>query len=319
MRLFIDSNIFLSFYSFTNEDLTELEKLALLIKNKEIDLLLPRQVMDETHRNRANVINDSFKKFRETRIFLQFPSYCKKYDQYTPMQKMLEQLKESHREMTNDIQQDMDDHKLPADSLIQQLFSLATKVDNTKECIDHARLRVELGNPPGKKGSLGDAVIWETLLAKVKRGDSLCIVSDDVDFRSPLNKDNLNEFLQQEWRDIKKSKLYFYRSLSEFFKGNSLKIDLQTETEKDYFIQGLKESPNFASTHVLIAKLSEYSGFTQKQVEDLVDALFTNSQVGMILADDDVKEFYQAIYDNYSSLLTPKKGITLKNFLTAPF
>lgn len=316
MRLFIDSNIFLSFYSFTNEDLTELEKLTLLIKNKEIDLLLPRQVMDETHRNRANVIIDSFKKFREIKISLQFPSYCKKYDQYTPMQKWLEQLKESHREMTNDIQQDIDDHKLPADSLIQQLFSLATRVDNTEQCIDHARLRVELGNPPGKKGSLGDAVIWETLLAKVRRGDSLCIVSDDVDFRSPLNKDSLNEFLQQEWSDIKKSELYFYRSLSEFFKGNSLEIDLETETEKDFFIHNLAESSSFAATHKLIAKLSEYGGFTQKQVEDLVDALFTNSQVAMIIADDDVKEFYQAIYDNYSSLLTPDKGIPLKNYLT---
>ena len=191
MKLFIDSNIFLSFYSFTNEDLTELEKLTLLIENKEIDLLLPRQVMDETRRNRANVINDSFKKFRETGISLKFPSYCKKYDQYTPMQKCLEQLKEFQRKMTTDIQKDIDDHKLPADLLIQQLFSLATKLDNTEESINHARLRVELGNPPGKKGSLGDAVIWETLLAKVKKGDSLCIVSDDIDFRSPLNKDRL--------------------------------------------------------------------------------------------------------------------------------
>ena len=102
--------------------------------------------------------------------------------------------------------------------------------------------------------------------------------------------------------------MYFYRSLSEFFKGNSLEIDLQTETEKDFFIRELKKSPNFASTHVLIAKLSEYSGFTQKQVEDLVDALFANSQVAMIIADDDIKEFYQAIYDNYSFLLTPGQG-----------
>ena len=319
MKLFIDSNIFLSFYSFTNEDLTELEKLVLLIKNKEIDLLLPQQVIDETLRNRANVINDSFKKFRETRIFLQFPSYCKKYDQYTPMQKRLEQLKEFHREMTTDIQKDIDGRKLPADSLIQQLFSLATKLDNAEESIDRARLRIGLGNPPGKKGSLGDAVIWETLLTEVKKGDNLCIVSDDTDFCSPLNRDSLSEFLQQEWINTKESKLYFYRSLSEFFKGNSLEIDLETENEKDIFIQGLKESPNFASTHVLIAKLSEYGGFTQKQVEDLVDALFTNSQIGMILIDDDVKEFYQAIYDNYSSLLTPDKGITLKNYLTTPF
>ena len=68
--------------------------------------------------------------------------------------------------------------------------------------------------------------------------------------------------------------------------------------------------------------------FTQKQVEDLVDALLTNRQIHMIIADDDVKEFYQAIYDNYSSLLTRRQvdsfeelsdnRISLIWFLTLP-
>ena len=315
MRLFIDSNIFLSFYAFTNEDLTKLEELALMIERKEIDLLLPQQVIDETRRNRANVINNSFKKFGEAKISLEFPSYCKKYEQYTPMQKCLEQLKEFHRGMITDIQKDLDDQRLPADSLIQQLFNLATTMDNTQQSIECARLRIELGNPPGKKGSIGDAVIWETLLTKVKKGDSLCIVSDDSDFRSPLGKDSLNEFLQQEWSAAKNSELYFYRNLSEFFKGNSLEIDLETENEKDFFIQKLAESPNFATTHDLIAKLSEYGGFTQKQAEDLVDALFANSQVRMIIRDADVQEFYRDIYINYSSLLIPDKGVALMNLL----
>ena len=319
MRLFIDSNIFLSFYSFTNQDLTELEKLALLIKNQEINLLLPQQVIDETRRNRANVINDSFKKFKETKISLQFPSYCKKYRQYTPMQKSLEQLKESHREMTAEIQKDIDNKNLPADSLVQQLFSLATKMDNTEQSIDRAQRRIQLGNPPGKKGSLGDAVIWEILLTKVEKGNSICIVSDDYDFGSPLDKDSLNEFLLQEWCAAKNSEPYFYRSLSEFFKENSLEIDLETENEKDFFIQKLAESPNFASTHVFIAKLSESAGFTQKQVQDLVDALVANSQVNMIIGNDDIQEFYQGIYLNYFSLLTPEKENNLRLFLDLPF
>ena len=319
MKLFIDSNIFLSFYSFTNQDLTELEKLTLLIKNKEINLLLPQQVIDETHRNRANVVNDSFKKFKEGKISLTFPSYCKKYRQYTHMQKSLEQLKESRREMTAEIQEDIDNENLPADSLVQQLFSLATKMDNTEESIGRAQRRIQLGNPPGKKGSLGDAVIWEILLTKVEKGNSICIVSDDSDFGSPLNKDSLNEFLLQEWRATKNSELYFYRSLSEFFKGNSLEIDLETENEKDFFIQKLAESPDFASTHVFIAQLSGYAGFTQKQVEGLVDALVANNQVNMIIGDYDVQEFYQNIYSDYLSILTPEKENTLRFFLDLTF
>lgn len=315
MRLFIDSNIFLSFYSFTNEDLAELDKLALLIRDGEIDLLLPKQVIDETTRNRARTINDSFKKFRETKISLQFPSYCKKYGQYASMQKCAEQLKEFHREMASDIQKDIENKELPADSLIRQLFSLAIKMDNTEQVVDRARMRIDLGNPPGKNGSLGDAMIWETLLSKVEKGDNLCIVSDDSDYSSPLDKDRLNEFLLLEWGDAKGSELYFYRSLSKFFKENSLEIDLETENEKDSFIRGLAESPNFASTHALIAKLSEYGGYTQKQVEDLIDALVANSQVHMIIGDRDVQEFYQGVYSAYSFLLTPEKRNYLKSFL----
>lgn len=56
MKLFIDSNIFLSFYEFTSEDLTELDKLCRLIEKKEMDLLLPQQVVDETWRKREETI-----------------------------------------------------------------------------------------------------------------------------------------------------------------------------------------------------------------------------------------------------------------------
>ena len=79
--------------------------------------------------------------------------------------------------MTAEIQKDIDNKNLPADSLVQQLFSLATKMDNTEQSIDRAQRRIQLGNPPGKKGSLGDAVIWEILLTKVEKGNSICIVS----------------------------------------------------------------------------------------------------------------------------------------------
>ena len=47
MQLFIDANIFLSFYDFTSDDLKELDKLALLIQNKKVTLQLPQQVIDE--------------------------------------------------------------------------------------------------------------------------------------------------------------------------------------------------------------------------------------------------------------------------------
>ncbi|MYB26242.1 MAG: hypothetical protein F4X32_01915 [Candidatus Dadabacteria bacterium] len=229
MNLFIDANIFLSFYDFTSEGIAELRKLVLLIEEEKVDLLLPQQVADEVKRRRAAIISRSLKEFSQSKISLTFPSYCKEYKNYDAMQHHLGKLEELHRTTTEDIQQDIDNQKLPADLLLKDLFSRATRIDNTPELIECARQRVELGNPPGKKGSIGDAVIWESLLGKTTNEDDIYIVSDDADFGSPLDGGKLNEFLWQEWVSRKQSELYFHRKLSEFFKEEFPEIHLKTE------------------------------------------------------------------------------------------
>ena len=50
INLFIDTNIFLSFYHLTSEDLEELKKLFVLIDKNEIQLFLPTQVRNELER-----------------------------------------------------------------------------------------------------------------------------------------------------------------------------------------------------------------------------------------------------------------------------
>ena len=305
MKLFIDSNIFLSFYEFTSEDLTELDKLCHLIENKEMDLLLPQQVVDETWRKREETIDRSFTDFRK-KLSLSFPSYCKNHNQYKSMRKYQQNLQDLHTEMIKDLERDIENQKLAADLLLQKLFGLATKLGRTGQLIESARQRVELGNPPGKRGSIGDALNWEALLSKVSTGDRISLISGDSDFASPLSKDHLKDFLRQEWRDRKKSELYFYRTLSTFFSNHSANINLKTETEKDGLIQDLTNSLSFGMTHALIASLSKYEGFTQKQVEDLVDAVLTNSQVSRIIGDDDVMEFYEGLYRKYYFYMSEK-------------
>lgn len=233
MKLFIDANVFLSFYEFTKEDIAELRKLVLLIEEEKVDLLLPQQVADEVRRRRADTISRSFGKFSQpkiqSKISLTFPSYCKEYKNYDAMQYHLGKLEELHRRTTKDIQQDINNQNLPADLLLKDLFSRATRIENTPELIKFARQRVELGNPPGKKSSIGDAVIWESLLAKISDEEDVYIISDDADFRSPLDTGKLDEFLWQEWVSRKQSKLYFHRKLSEFFKEKFPRIHLETE------------------------------------------------------------------------------------------
>jgi hypothetical protein len=73
INLFIDTNVLLSFYHLTNDDLEELSKLAVLLRNRQVQLFLPEQVADEFRRNRENKIADSLKRLRDQKLNLQFP------------------------------------------------------------------------------------------------------------------------------------------------------------------------------------------------------------------------------------------------------
>jgi hypothetical protein len=106
--------------------------------------------------------------------------------------------------------------------------------------------------------------------------------------------------------------------LSDFFKKHYPHINLQTELEKDALIERLASSPNFTTTHSLIAELSKFNEFTQRQVEDLFQALLLNAQVNWIIMDEDVHSFYENLYARYffsvlqhtgqiEALLSPEK------------
>jgi predicted nucleic acid-binding protein len=65
ITLFIDTNVLLSFYHLTSEDIEELKKLVVLVESKEIELIVPKQVENEFWRNRGAKISDAMKKLRE--------------------------------------------------------------------------------------------------------------------------------------------------------------------------------------------------------------------------------------------------------------
>ena len=301
MKLFIDTSIFLPFYSNpTPEGPKKLKQLVVLAENGKVDLLLPQQVVDEIHRDRAKMINNSFfKKAREAKLSLWVPEYCTQHERYSSMQDCQRKLEEIHREIVSDLRKDIESRKLPSDSLLPELFRLASELHSDPQFVESARQRIELGNPPGTKDSLGDAVIWESLLAGTQIGEDLRFVSKDRGFCSPLDKNSFNEFLLQEWTGEKQSKLFFYQDLREFFKEEFPEIELQPEAdwEKNLLIQSLAESSSFVTTHYFIAKLSDYDFFTQEQVENMVDALFANNQISWIIGDPDVKRFYQDLYN----------------------
>ena len=75
--------------------------------------------------------------------------------------------------------------------------------------------------------------------------------------------------------------------------------------EFDELIGQLQESPDFETTHRLIARLSRNNFWTEQQVGELCRAVVMNTQVEWILGDPDIDKFYRSLLED---LCIPELG-----------
>ncbi|MCX5633148.1 MAG: PIN domain-containing protein [Phycisphaerae bacterium] len=302
LNLFIDTNIYLSFYHFTSDDLNELGKLAVLMADRKLVLYVPEQMIDEFHRNREIKISQALSKFKEQKLNLQFPQLCKDYKEYQTLRSLQRTFETVHAELLGNMNINISEKTLKADKTIDMLFKQATHIP-FDELVQKAKFRIETGKPPGKKGSLGDALNWESLIAMVPMCNDLYFVSDDGDYCSPLNDYQFNQYLLDEWQKNKASQIHFYKRLSSFFKEMFPDIKLSGELEKEVLIKRLANSSTFSQTHSVIMSLSRHVGFTTDQVNAILQAYVSNNQVYWILSDADVRGFIDSIVRDYQSVL----------------
>ncbi len=294
-NLFIDSNIYLNFYDFSSDDLEELQKLVKSVKCGDINLIVTKQVVDEYKRNRASTIATVIKKFSEQTIPSQFPNICKAYeDEYEQLKQIVKDYSELKKALLDKIERDISSGECGADKLIQELFVVGTVQDIDEAIIQNARNRIELGNPPGKRNSLGDAIHWEFLISKIPEGEELYLISGDGDFDSRLNENNFAEFLLDEWIEKKSSGIFYYHRLSEFLKDQIPEITITSDQglAKELAINELVNSKNFALTHAAIGNLLGYSHFSDAELEKMISACISNDQIQQILGDSDVNDFF---------------------------
>ncbi|KQA98060.1 hypothetical protein XV92_17660 [Vibrio metoecus] len=299
--------MFLSFYHLSNDDLEELHKLTILLEKREITLWLPQQIKDEFYRNRENKISDAIKKLKEQQQKRQFPQICKDYPEYPEISELLKSYDKSLSQLIKKVTDDINERKLKADQQIDELFGKAELIQTTQELVEKARLRMAVGNPPGKDNSLGDAINWEGLLSKVPKNETLYLVADDKDYYSVLDENKLKDFLADEWVDNKKSEVVFYRRLSQFFKSHYPDIKLASELEKELAIRDLVASGSFSSTHTRIERLSKFSEFNKSQVDELCDAALSNRQINWIIGDPDVYAFFSSLVASHKGLIEKSK------------
>lgn len=298
MNIFIDTNVYLSFYHLTSDDLEELSKLSVLLENGQVVLFLPDQVRDEYSRNREAKVADALKRLGE-KVGMQLPVMCKDYREYARLKTLLAELESERSALVDKMLKDIEQHTLKADEVIEELFSKAKGV-STGDLLPAARDRVDIGNPPGKRGSLGDALNWEALLHSVPDSEDLWLIADDRDYFCLLDDTKPKQFLLREWKDKKKATLHLYRRMSPFFKAHYPQIKLASELERELAVHRFVRSGTFQNTHGAIRELRRHESFSASQVNSMVRAGVENSQVNLIIGDDDVFEFLSDLVNGYS-------------------
>lgn len=291
MHVFIDTNIFLSFYHYSNEELDTLHSVFTDHKHGSATVYVTEQVRDEFVRNRDNKIKDALKKFNDSKINTQFPFFMKGYEEYTQIRDLAKKVEKLNKEILKKVNDHIDKQTLPADKLIASIFDDFSIAKVTRKSFSAAHMRVLRGNPPGKNGSIGDALNWEILLEKVSEGNDIHIVSADGDFFSKLNENRACDFLVKEWKAKKSKSVYVYHTLSEFTKEHFDGIAFSYDKDKESLIDCLNSSGSFSWTHDLISKLEKYQYFSAKEVKRILDAATENDQFGRIVTDYDVSDF----------------------------
>jgi predicted nucleic acid-binding protein len=201
MKILIDTNILLELFKLSGSDLDELKKVLKLSEKQKIEILISSQIEDEFWRNRENVIADAIKNLKETKIVSKLPNIVRGYDTYKTLKTTIDTFNMLSKKLEDEVQKDISENKLKADELIKTLFTKNAPQLIDEKIISKAEYRMKVGNPPGKKGSLGDAINWEWLLAKEVSfwEGELIIISADGDFESELNKGKMKEYLMREW------------------------------------------------------------------------------------------------------------------------
>lgn len=304
IHLFIDTNVYLTFYHFSDDALDELKKLAMAINKKDIKLYLTDQVIDEFNRNREAKIADALKRFEDQPLPTQFPNICRAYEEYGTMRNHLDGFQIAKTSLLEKLRSDIENKDLGADKIISDIFIVAEKLNEPDELISIAIDRFQRGNPPGKPGSYGDAINWLVLMESIPKGEDLYLVTDDKDYISRLDSNKLCDYLKTEWEKEKESTVHVYRKLSEFFREKYPKIKLASELEKQLAIDDFINSHNFSSTHGAIKNLSKYSDFSDSEVNEIARAAVLNRQIYWIEEDTDVGSFVSQIFKGREDIIS---------------
>lgn len=228
-NLFIDTNIFLNFYDFNRLHFNKIAELIPLIAKKQVNLFLTQQVLDEFYRNRERKLKQTYEVIKSFEPKLLSPILRPDIQEIKEIKKLLENIEKLRIKLVEEFPSQIKKKSLLTDRLIERIFKATKVIEINETIIERAKRRRELGNPPGKVNSYGDAINWECLLEYVPKNQDLFFITGDKDYLSPLDESAFSLCLKEEWKRKKNSRIQYYDLLFHFLanKFPSLKIRKQ--------------------------------------------------------------------------------------------
>lgn len=304
MKVFFDANILISLFRLTNEDLESLRKLVSASNLKKFQLVTTPHLRDEYERYREKAISDGISAFSSTKIGAQFPPFVRGSQKFIQVSQDIKKLKVDLRELETEVREQAEARNLLIDEIIGELFSSSHVIEESLEIVSAARLRLDKGNPPGKKaGNIGDALHWESLLSDARPYETLVIVSKDGDFASELHRGKPKKFLAKEWSNKTngESDLVVLDSLSSFVGQYARDIEVDSEFSAPFLVEELFESYSYRRTHEIIDLLRGAPGLTVSLIWRIMEAIEANPKVGNLVGEPDFQEYLADLYEGFSS------------------
>ncbi len=206
-------------YSYSDDHPLFLKDIIRYIKEGKIKLLITQQLVDEFYRNREGKLAPSLKTIEELKkIKFRVPAFCANVRLIKSIRTKYNSIRELSTKAYEKLVRDSLNERLEVDKLFKKIFKKSETIPISKTVLAKAKERFDIGNPPGKDSSYGDAIDWEILLEKVPEKEDLYFITVDGDFLSKISDDEFSNFLRWEWKKKKSSEIKLYKSISRFLK-----------------------------------------------------------------------------------------------------
>ncbi len=253
MKLYIDTNIYLSFISPTS-DIKSLIRLKKLINEQKVELILPSQTKQEFIKNFKSRVAQEKSKIENAKSSIEIPNLLKGVKRPSKEEKSIikqiddlnSDLKIYHKTKLKDFKNHIDS----TEKLLDEIFTASTFFEYTDDIVQKALIRYAKGLPPKKNDfKFGDSIIWETLKDNI-RNEDLVIVSHDGDFAENSNKPlRINKTLAAEWKKERKRKISLHKVLGEFINT----LDKQDVVDSDTIDREIKQANALHNQYVIAA------------------------------------------------------------------